>query len=243
MKHLRTQDCEFVIIDHSPGLSYNPGVGIAWALDDARADDMEIHLWFVAGAPWWEPGLIVYETNVYTHLLRGVDPTLIVNRVGRAWLGKDAFKVGEHRTVAPHDEYARLLEQRLLSLPIWMAARVKPTELHRKFLLPGNLTFAILGEDVKVQRSMHSPEDYEAPNDSPEAVVGEVGATGNGIDLEQMETNLRRRWGTWATDFLQNFVVPAVADTSEGRPFHQHVRTALVDPLLARIESKNERTP
>lgn len=242
LSELDSANYNYVIMDNSPGLSFNPGVSLHTAILEPKKG-RRVFNWFVGNAPWWEHGLIVYEINIYSRLLAKLDTktTLIVNRVGQKWLDDEQFSVGEYVPIESGSKQFTKLACRLFSTPMWMTSGTPPHELAKDFLLPGKFATAIIGDDDVIRKAQMTESDSRIAN-----------GTSNGeLSCEDFQGDFRREFVIMAQRYLELFVLPAIKavqdNTSKGTksskrskpatsstisPFHNHVYKALVAQVV-----------
>jgi hypothetical protein len=212
LAELESDGYEFVVTDNSPGLSYNPGVGLTWAMEESFKKHRSVHPWFVTTAPWWDPGMILYELNVFADILGSSHPTLLVNRSTGPWLEESGFKPGATCRLNDDAELRQRFASSIFGIPLWAAADLPLPEKTARYLTPRDLSISVLRHDDKVWGA--SMPRVAANN-------------GNGARMEDR------------MDFyLINFAIPAVkacctpSGQSGERSFHDHMFSALVSPLL-----------
>lgn len=258
---------EYIIMDNSPGLSFNPGLTLHMALKEGlsqqKKESRQVHNWFVGNAPWWEQGLTVYEMSTYRDHLKNLNAVLVVNRVGRKWLDDDDLQAGTCWPIEKNTNLYKKLVDQLFCIPMWLSADVDPDRIANRFMLPSRFYISILGDDDTIRRAQMTEADYHS-----------VEATGNGRSGHQELTENRyRNFVILAQRYLQFFVLPALKAVQKGlaegaesaekseafnetsgpqytallpiSPFHDHVYSALVKPLVAPVgygDSQSVRT-
>jgi hypothetical protein len=231
---MRDLGYEYLFLDNSSGLSFNPGNNLAWILEEARrARDGSFITWLVTGPPWWEQGLVIYEVNVFAGALARCFPTLIVNRVAGPWIGKEAFAPGKRVAIGREQEFTKEFASKSFAIPIWFTAGKK---FDVKDLIPNTMSVAILGESLEIRDASLRPEDVEAGapaelgKDSDPDIEG--GARGEPGEVLHAPT-LSALFTKWSMKFIQDFVLKAAGCDGKGTTFHDHVRSALVNHLIS----------
>jgi hypothetical protein len=201
---------DYLVVDNQPGLSFSAAVSLAWVLRLAQKSQATAHAWFVTQPPWWEQGLVVYETNVYHRFLKRANPVIIVNRLrSEGWIESDippgiVFETEELTS----RESSRLVGERLFSTPIWKATNFEEDELLEKFATPAGFKFVVLAEDRAVTEGSLDLLKSPSPADP--------------IDPVQRVRGLMER-------YVASFLVDPLR--GDKPPFHQHL-SALVDSVL-----------
>jgi cellulose biosynthesis protein BcsQ len=232
---------DYIIIDNSPGLSFNPGLtlqtALAEGLDKSKKSRPQVHCWFVTNAPWWEQGLLVYEVSVFRKTLEQLNTTLVINRVGQIWLEDAELEVGSHWPVDKKSPLYQKLANRLFCIPLWMSTGLNMDRLGNQFILPKRFSISVLMDDDNIRKAQMTDADSRTSSDEA-----------NGPSNNVITGDCRRDFVTVATRYLQLFVLPAVKaaqsgltlkdDTSQSEDsvgdtsYHDNVYRALVEPLV-----------
>lgn len=85
--YAKREGYEYLVIDNSPGLSYNPSTVFRWAQFRRSSNNLKMHIWLVANSHWWEAGQTLYEASFFRKALKHCDYKLLINRVGNSWNG------------------------------------------------------------------------------------------------------------------------------------------------------------
>jgi len=197
---------DYLVVDNQPGLSFSSAVVLAWVL--RLAQKSQVHAWFVTQPPWWEQGLVVYETNVYQRFLKLAHPVIIVNRLrSEGWI-ESGIPPGEV-TEKFDPKLSRIVGERLFSTPIWKALDFDEGELFEKFFSPQGFKLVVLAEDWTVTEAA-----LDMPLSSPNP--------GEPIDPT-----------TRVRDLMERYVAGFLVDPLSAKrpPFHQHL-SALVESVL-----------
>lgn len=206
---VRDLDADFVIIDNSPGLAFNGGVCLSWALSNAMlAPEDTVHTWFVTQTPWWEQGLVIYETNIYQDHLARAHPRLVINRVRKnSWCGllpgtDYSLRRGEDGSYLSTNgpDAARALARRLQMIPIWKGSDVPSTDYEEEIF--ADFSISAISEDDIVTNAMRGGE-----------------SDANTHEFQQM---------------MEVLVGGLLVEPLSGARsvFHDNVRTALLEPFL-----------
>lgn len=199
-----------IVLDHAPGLSFSPGVGLYWALRtaDRRENPVDVSVWFVSSAAFWEQGLVVYETNPAKQYIKKAHPLFVINQASEdTWAG---FFAGALFPLDLDVENPRLreLRKRLYCLPLWSGSGMDFVQFARSFADFSGYEIAVLRWDQEFAQSA--------------------------LPREQPSTETPGEYWLRAVDrFSMGRVLSAIAP--QPRAFHAEVRSGLVEPLICRL--------
>lgn len=223
---MHKENAEYLIIDNSPGFSFNPATCFKWCDFELSQEVIDkgrkFACWFVSNVPLWEVAQTIYETALFKSLLGKINSKYIVNRaVKDGWNGWPVGNIGTLAKPDPADKQKGTVVLGACAAPL-ILAQAQPNI---------GISFDRLFNNTAQAKLVVLPEDKNYKKDSiPIEVATTTGKTGelNSKTISEIEKYWIQNSTAYATALIQKSIEGALA-SHKPDCLHKSVYETLVE--------------